>query len=95
MSKLIHTLKLIDVSTFLQLSCIAVVAASNIICINSDKGLEGFYSTVALLGFEISCYEVLVCVAVEGKAQYMNELVQLVINLCAWEERLPGGGMKL
>ena len=78
-----------------QLSCIAIVAASNIICINSDKGLEGSYSTVALLRFEISCYEVLVCVAVKGKAQYTNEMVQLVIDLCAWEERLPGGGIKL
>lgn len=31
-------------------------------------------------------------VAVKGKAQYTSELAQLVIDLDAWEEKLPGGG---
>lgn len=30
--------------------------------------------------------------AVKGKADYTNELAQLVKDLDAWEEKIPGGG---
>lgn len=32
---------------------------------------------------------------IKGKAQYASDLAQQVIDLSAWEEKLPGGGKKL
>ncbi|KAG0621449.1 hypothetical protein M758_3G020700 [Ceratodon purpureus] len=32
---------------------------------------------------------------IKGKSQHTSDLAQQVIDLCAWEEKLPGGGIKL